>query len=248
MSATAPDQLGELRATVRVLTADRDAAREARDAKHSQLQEALVETERLKAELARLTPSGQVAEDMELLRRIIAPHGDGEYKSRLCGALSRLAAKAQGYEAMKAESAARLALADMWKGRAATLEAERDALQAEKDSLTLAYTDACAERDAAVADNAARQRLGALMANACWNLVQRKALTDTDVPVLDHLRQQWDMLGNNPGAALLAEHAKALARARNEGLKRAANLILEASAWSKHRVAEHLRAMMEPES
>jgi len=51
----------------------------------------------------------------------------------------------------------------------------------------------------------------------------------------------------HPGAALLEEHRKALARARNEGLEKAARLVHEMTA-SKQRIAEHLRAMKELES
>lgn len=41
-----------------------------------------------------------------------------------------------------------------------------------------------------------RQRIGAQMANACYNIVQLKRLTDADVLSLDRLRQEWDALGH----------------------------------------------------
>jgi hypothetical protein len=50
----------------------------------------------------------------------------------------------------------------------------------------------------------------------------------------------------HPGAALLEEHRKALVRARNGGLEKAARLVCEMRS-SRQRVAEHLRAMKEPE-
>lgn len=145
----------------------------------------------LKAELARLTPSGQVAEEYEAIRKTLVAHGVFSQDSPH-DALFSLAAKAQGYEAARAalkETAERLgtiacAYCD-WRDRhdgtladskaklvfhvamcvkhpLRALEAERDALQAEKDSLTLAYTDACSGRDNARTSEAAwRKRLEA---------------------------------------------------------------------------------------
>lgn len=62
--------------------------------------------------------------------------------------------------------------------------------------------------EAAVADNAARQRVGAMMANACFNLSQREHLRPDERQTLDELRRAWDALGAHPGAALLEEHRK----------------------------------------
>lgn len=97
------------------------------------------EIERLKAEVSRLTPksptslesSGQVAEDVALVRRempdtAIVTHGHR--------ALSRLAAKAQGYEAAVADNAALLqALLDVAELRLSgpTLAALAERLRAE---------------------------------------------------------------------------------------------------------------------
>lgn len=120
-------EIERLKADVDRLTKERDAALasatrgwEVADAFHVQ-----------KAELAHLTPSGQVAEDVEILSRSIA------WSDGCCGrppcvdqgeeALSHLAAKAQGYEAATA--------------RAVGLAKRVDAV--------------AAERDTAVADNAA---------------------------------------------------------------------------------------------
>lgn len=65
------------------------------------------ERDALRAELARLTPSGQVAEDVERLRGIF--HAAPPWAlDELSAALSRLAAKAQGYEEAVADNAALL--------------------------------------------------------------------------------------------------------------------------------------------
>lgn len=63
------------------------------------------------------------------------------------------------------------------------------------------------------------------------------------VAFLQHMADQ-----PHPGTALLSEHAKALARARNEGLERAAVRLHEAPVLETHRdTVKAIRAMKETE-
>lgn len=266
------------------------------------------ELQRLQAELARLTPLGQVAEDMELLRRIIAPHGDGEYKSRLCGAISRLATQAQGYEAMEARAKAIFTELTYATATVTAMTQERDVAQAmlaEREVLLAGYreregiyTAALAqmerERDNACTSEAAwRKRmeaaaeaLGDVLPGECGRLdivTRVKALKEErDAAVADNaaltqeLRDLVEDMGKlvargvftsfvphpslaqvlsqpHPGAALLAEHATALVRARNKGLEEAAKsaertVPLRAGCSCPATIATFIRAKKESES
>lgn len=91
----------------------------------------LARIQALKTDLARLKPSGQVAEDEAAVRRVVE-YGptNGEWEENL----SRIAAKAQGYEAAVADNAALLAWIEEW-GHAAWCAREHDK--------TLPCTDGC---------------------------------------------------------------------------------------------------------
>lgn len=127
----------------------------------------------LEAELARLTPSGQVAEDRNIVAMELGSHPS---QAKTQAAAARLAAKAQGYEVMKVERDAAVAGSSThleWmkeeRTRAEQAEKERDAAiaraeEAEKQALLAwerhaekdrAYGDMIAQRESAVADNAA---------------------------------------------------------------------------------------------
>lgn len=108
------------------------------------LEEAQAEIERLKAELARLTPSGQVAEDAAAA---LAPF-EGRVFVPSVGkvAIARLAAKAQGYEAAVADNATLLEALD----GATQLLAEYDAAGAEEIDRHIDVTDSAAHPGAAL--------------------------------------------------------------------------------------------------
>lgn len=237
------------------------------------IKEQAAEIERLKAELARLTPSGHVAENEG---RVAAFLKNGNMFSwaplAIRNALSRLAAKAQGYEAMKAELEGARALNDglraecrhyakerdaalaahaaaekrfeqceaeriaagealddakgdlrLWRAGvfiSATHQQAMDNLKAENERALRLASHACAkservekDRNAAVADNAARLK------QAVHGMACRPPYPEGCRCVLSQ---------PHPGAALLAEHAKALVRARNEGREEAAQTVDDA--------------------
>jgi uncharacterized membrane-anchored protein YhcB (DUF1043 family) len=91
--------------------------------------------------------------------------------------------------------------------------------------------------DAAVADHAARQRVGTMMANACFNLAQRDHLRPDERQTLDELRRAWDALGAHPGAALL-ERMKRL----DGGLEALRSIRLHARSLTDSRSQDEIRA------
>jgi hypothetical protein len=162
--------------------------------------------ERAAAELDRLKPSGQVAEDEALLvgaLEHINPKAGllGFEADAVDAAARRLAAKAQGYEAAMA--------------KAAELERQLEASMSPPSALAELIM-VRAERDAAVADNAA---LHAKLEEV-WLKVPVQHLEGLGVASV--------LRASQSGAALLEEHRKALVRARNEGLE-------EAARWHEER-------------
>lgn len=115
-----PGEVGRLDLLARIAELKRQ-----RDEWRRRAESLLKQAEGFEAELARLKPSGQVAEDAEQVREILGTHAT----EKTLGALSRLAAKAQSSE-----------------------DWERKAMDAEKHPAVIAFRQ---ERDAAVADNAA---------------------------------------------------------------------------------------------
>lgn len=205
------------------------------------------ELQRLKAELANLTPSGEVEKDVEAVRDAIAAR---RRTVPVLEALSRLAAQAQGYEAMKAER-------DEWQKRAQ--EYAEKAQNTERLRIV-----AEAERDAAVADNAAWERLaqrflaiGQYMADTLAGLTHHPALkAGGHIEAHGQIISDWAALAEetrsalkaHPGAALLAEHAKAIVRARNEGREDAVAELKSAAYSETGDMITRIRARKEPES
>lgn len=234
----------------------------------------VAEVERLKAELARLTPSGQVAEDEETVRESLKDlYGYGHRNEAANGtvvqdrglrALSRLAAQAQGYEAMKARDEAWKAATtcDSPEQVAARAHGLREAVAAANEARIRAE----AERDAALAAHAAAEkRWEACEAERISAVEQRDAAMADNAALLQALVTKCEQCNGtgtflphcefcsdsghghecpppkacthpgvtpvlslpHPDATLLAEHAKALVRARNEGREEA----LDALSW-----------------
>jgi hypothetical protein len=103
------------------------------------------------------------------------------------------------------------------------------------------------ERDTALADNAAHDEV-------FQNIQKHTACVNTTEAIRIHLAMP------HPGAALLEEHRKALVKARNEGLEKAAKAVKDAAQcscnpyapctcdWSGriNGLADDIRAMKEP--
>lgn len=207
----------------------------------------------LEAELERPKPSGQVAEAMEMLRMAwwaaCGEECDGTNHAEGCevkgyeSALSHLAAKAQGYEAVAEERDAAVSRADylavLSVGQTEQMDGLIEALDTPPEGDPMDSVRAIKqERDAAVADNAALLAWIDEWGHATWcDREHDKALRCTEQCNAGPMLQE-----PHPGAASLEQHRKALVRARNEGLERAAE-------YSSHdpELAAHIRALMEPE-
>ena len=155
----------------------------------------------LKAELARLKPTGQVAEDEGTLREALRCNVQDPGMWPTCAALSRLAAKAQGYEAI------REMLADNYGTDGDPLERVKDLLESEERACSEARVEQAErhraenERDAAVADNA-----------ALLGTIRKLVKGDMGQGVVE-AHSALHGKGPHPGAALLKEHQEAGLRA-----------------------------------
>lgn len=217
------------------------------------------EIERLKAELARFALSGQVAEDEATLAEAV----HHLRWTGLRGALSRLAAKAQGYEAMKAERDALKADVQRFIEAAAHDQQTMDTIKQRHAETVEAHkgtqkalAETMRERDAAVADNAVLLD-GFLRMMGVFESLALEAERSGDVVRAGEHRRAAESLRRihaqpHLGAALLSEHAKALVRARNEGREQVAlwaeALAAQGNNPSALAVAASARAMKEPES
>lgn len=210
--------------------------------------------ERVASSLARLRLSGQVAEDERAIRSVFdhSCAVGGELTGKPCrackveeGALSHLATKAQGCDAFVA--ACREAL-----GPHRSTGTPADVAMLHKDlEVARAFSVRFGqERDAAVADARRRaeetgifidalqkQRDAAVAASAAWRDVAAELHRDAPAAragIDDEATiARWNAAKNryydlrarpDPSNALLEEHRKALARARNEGLEMAATI------------------------
>lgn len=198
-------------------------------------------------ELARLKPSGDVAEDEEALRKLLEEmrshmlfDGWREAMALHLPRLKRLAAKAQGYEASELERARLAAENERLTSLIMATRAECDAaVNAAKEWERLRneayrlYREAGEKLDAAMADNAAlvefcrteRQML-ALLYHRIKALGVHDA-TDAMTDAMTTVECWMDVMPDtyerpHPGAALLEQHHKEVAQARNEGLEEAA--------------------------
>lgn len=136
------------------------------------------------------------------------------------------------------------------------------ALEKERDENASIAVDAVRDREAALADNAAlveharteRQMLSLLYHRIMAMGPRNEAMADAVTTVerwMDAVPDTYEQ--PHPGAALLEEHRKALVRARNEGLEKAAAWFrLKAknrlAPLSNLNVAKAIDAMKEPES
>lgn len=203
----------------------------------------------LEDELSRLTPSGQVAEDDAMIRTAlkILEKRTGQSYQNAADALERLAAKAQGYEALAA--ACREALGPH---HSAGTPADVALLHKDLEAARAFSVQFGKERDAAVADNAA---LVEDMKRAHVAAMHVTTLPGTLQEVWEATSKAWRQ--PHPGAALLEQHRKALedayqrgrdderkagglslARARNEGLEKAASRIEKEADVVEQKYAE----------
>lgn len=248
------DSVPAIRAHIAALEAERDTALasatrgwEVADAFHVQ-----------KA-VASFTPSGQVAEAVEQLRATIdhAWAQNDALNADDHAFLSLLATKAQDYDAMKAAlkkanerlGAISCAYCD-WRSK-------HNGTLADAKAKLVSHVAVCAkhpmraleaERDAAVADNAVRtERLNESLGGL------RVAVDSGDMPMGDgavteitnYLDDMAAILAEPaPSTALLAEHAKALVRARNEWREEAAR---HCDKMDYPGTAAAIRARKEPE-
>lgn len=217
--------------------------------------------------LARLKPTGKVAEDERCVRLVlddVKPHPDdiGTPLSDADSALSRLAAKAQGYEAAVADNAEQHRIMDaVWRkvaavhygglglkealdathpGTALLEEHAREAQQAFMSGVSITSAKLLDEHRKEV--EALKQALESQQAE-CHTL--RRAFL--------HERHRAEAAGAPPEHAynarwaenLVADEHKALVRARNEGREQIASWL--GKQWGEYELAERARALKEPE-
>ena len=151
-----------------------------------------------------LTPSGQVAEDERLL--VAVCQGNADERQRLRSALSRLAAKAQGYEAAVEQRDAAMRVADMTQQTVELLNRQLE--QTEKES------------DAAVADNAALVKLADALVDAVTKAYEaqpgRDLARQAQAAWMAAARLDDDLKQPHPGAALLEKHRKDVEKMKRE--------------------------------
>lgn len=180
------------------------------------------ERDEARSELARLKPTGQVAEDAADVVRWINGPGASPCKPEKCPclghrALARLAAKAQAYERLRSI----IAYIQECDGGAHLLT-EAGALSADRQD------EVREEHNAAVADNAALvKKLRKADALFEW-LTDNDSLSDDGRTKAHAVRQELSKSANNvhPGAALLEQHRKEVKQARNEGLEEIARVCI----------------------
>lgn len=211
--------------------------------------------DRLDIALARLKPSGQVAEDMVCLRATIrewTTYSAGSREDDLA-ALFRLAAKAQGYEAAERLSEARaLAVSQMTSAYEAAV-ADNAALAADGVRLRRSLEPL---RERAMAASGTRElwQEEYQILRACNEHDAMAGQPHPSAALLEQLTQAAALLHQRPVETLpdairraYADHDKALVRARNEGLERAATrvdwLAVTSEGRGRHEDAEFRRAL-----
>lgn len=192
------------------------------------------ELSEVKAELARLKPSGQVAEDERSLRSGLAAFVFYETRRPLDDALSRLAAAAQEREAVLADNAALTLVAEAVRGITQDLAengvaADCPYVSQERAQELLAIIDA--------------RHPGAALLEVVSALRQYQHRDEPDLATTT--RRLLEERGRIAHMVDAEEHRKALVRARNKGLEKAA-VEADAAAERAERTVETERAKPRP--
>lgn len=186
--------------------------------------EAMQRVTELEAELARLKPSGQVAEDVETVKRSVhllrlnEECCDGACEHH--AALSRLAAKAQGHDALlNGEEAHEAVLSDL----AHILS------QDEGEDTLAAAQRVVSERDAAVADNAALARVARAVREITKDVAENGNCADCPYVSPEEAAALLAIIdAPHPGVALL------------ERMKRLEDALHFIAAWTLPRVPDSM--------
>jgi hypothetical protein len=190
-------------------------------------------------------PSGRVADDERILRSGVEqlrsalglhPH-DKTPTLDLSEAITRISTKAQGYEAI------RKALAENYGTDGDPLERVKDLLESEETACGEARIEQDerhrveAERDTAVADNAALLRVAKSVESMTEDLAENGSGADAVWTSKGEAQELLAVIrANHPGAALLEEHRKEVEQARRDASEEAAQTVLiPVAAWEKLR-------------
>lgn len=114
---------------------------------------------------------------------------------------------------------------DEWQARALDRDLQVTRLTSDRDQAWAERAKMCAEKHAALADNAARWRIVDLLAPAMAVLSRAPEVAPEIRSELAQAEALFLAGGRSPGATLLEEHRKALVCARNQGLEKAAERI-----------------------
>lgn len=178
----------------------------------SSVERVVAEFSALKAEVARLKPSGQVAGMRERLGKHLMDWAPTPFAGQSAVAeLDRLAAKAQGYEAIRA------ALADNYGADGEPLERVKELLESEESARNESAVEQSerhrveGERDAAVADNAALLRVAKSVEGMTADLATNGFGADAVWTSQEEARDLLAIIrAPHPGGAILKEHERAL--------------------------------------